>query len=269
MQQWLKVKWSGVDEFIAFDEDKDFDELTTIEQWKDEDGNTYEVTYNVDAEFKKTGKNGKNRTLKLIYEYSKQTDPKIKNQPAGEVRYGTSVINWDDGSAIGKAYWTDEDRHSGKDEDGEFKVSVMGGQKIPTGRKKTSVLGTSRPNQTKLREALLNLDKQCVLTGVKCRTVLEVAHLVPVAKGGHELIENGIILRADLHLLFDAGLIWFDVSGDRAAVKCSKKCSTDRYVTNLDGKFLPDNTFQRVKHALLERAKSLGGRGTDATEQNL
>jgi len=138
---------------------------------------------------------------------------------------------------------------------------VLGGQKLSiSDRAKKSVIVKQRPQQREFRDALIHLDKQCVLTGEKCREVLQAAHLIPVAKEGYEQIENGILLRADLHLLFDAGLIWFDVSGGSAAVNYSPGDLTERYVTDLEGKHLPLNTFRRVKAALVARAELPGGR---------
>src|SRR5690606_8613323 len=97
----------------------------------------------------------------------------------------------------------------------------------------------ARPEQARFRDALLALDKQCVLTGEKCRAALEAAHLVPVAREGYEQIENGILLRADVHSLLDAGLIWFVVSDTGAIVKCRDERSMASY-RKLDEKPLPD-----------------------------
>lgn len=256
MKQLLKVKWRDAEELIFFDEDIIFNELTTRERW----GDSTEVTYNAGALFKK---NGKTRTLILTYEYKNQTDTILKKQGPDKVPYGSSFINWDDGETKGEASWKG-DSHA--DWDGKVEVSVRGGR-LEVDKGKKPVLVTPRPTQTEFRNDLLTFDKQCVLTGETCPTVLEAAHLVPVAKKGHDQIGNGILLRADLHLLFDAGLIWFEVLKDRAVVKCSAEILTDHYVKKLNGKSLPNETFERVKDALEARAQLPGGRGRDATRQ--
>ena len=51
---------------------------------------------------------------------------------------------------------------------------------------------------------------RCALTGDKVRPVLEAAHIVPVAHGGAHRIDNGMLLRSDMHTLFDRGYIGFD-----------------------------------------------------------
>jgi len=51
---------------------------------------------------------------------------------------------------------------------------------------------------------------RCALTGEKVRPVLEAAHIVPVAVGGEHRVDNGLLLRSDMHTLFDRGFIAFD-----------------------------------------------------------
>lgn len=51
---------------------------------------------------------------------------------------------------------------------------------------------------------------RCALTGEKVRPVLEAAHIVPVASGGEHRLDNGLLLRSDMHTLFDRGYIAFD-----------------------------------------------------------
>ena len=49
--------------------------------------------------------------------------------------------------------------------------------------------------------------KRCALTGESTLPVLEAAHLVPYANEGTHDVRNGLLLRADFHKLFDAGLV--------------------------------------------------------------
>ncbi len=49
--------------------------------------------------------------------------------------------------------------------------------------------------------------KRCALTGESTLPVLEAAHIVPYADDGMHDIRNGLLLRADFHKLFDAGLV--------------------------------------------------------------
>jgi putative restriction endonuclease len=49
--------------------------------------------------------------------------------------------------------------------------------------------------------------KHCAITGEKALPVLEAAHIRPVAEGGMHRVDNGILLRSDVHALFDAGYV--------------------------------------------------------------
>jgi putative restriction endonuclease len=52
-----------------------------------------------------------------------------------------------------------------------------------------------------------NYGYHCAVTGDKVRPVLEAAHILPVASGGIHRPDNGLLLRSDIHTLFDRGYI--------------------------------------------------------------
>ena len=47
--------------------------------------------------------------------------------------------------------------------------------------------------------------RRCAMTGERVLPVLEAAHIQPYAKSGPHRVQNGVLLRSDLHTLFDAG----------------------------------------------------------------
>jgi len=49
--------------------------------------------------------------------------------------------------------------------------------------------------------------RRCAITGEKTLPVLEAAHIQPFAEQGPHLVANGLLLRSDLHTLFDRGYI--------------------------------------------------------------
>jgi putative restriction endonuclease len=49
--------------------------------------------------------------------------------------------------------------------------------------------------------------RRCAVTGEKTLPVLEAAHIKPYAEKGPHAISNGILLRSDLHKLFDLGYV--------------------------------------------------------------
>lgn len=73
----------------------------------------------------------------------------------------------------------------------------------------TSIL--QRRGQKNFRDALLKAyNSRCAITGCAVVDVLEAAHIVP-HRGQHtNRIDNGLLLRADIHALFDLGRIWID-----------------------------------------------------------
>ena len=78
-------------------------------------------------------------------------------------------------------------------------------------RQRYLALVWERPGQAKFRRAVFDIfGARCVITGCVTLTVLEAAHILPVASGGDDDGWNGIPLRADLHRLFDAGLLMID-----------------------------------------------------------
>jgi putative restriction endonuclease len=49
--------------------------------------------------------------------------------------------------------------------------------------------------------------RQCAITSEHTLPVLEAAHIKPVAIGGEHLESNGLLLRSDIHTLFDRGYV--------------------------------------------------------------
>lgn len=65
-----------------------------------------------------------------------------------------------------------------------------------------------RQGQRKFREDLIKVYKgRCAMTGCRVKGVLEAAHIKPYHLSKENNSENGILLRADLHTLFDLNLI--------------------------------------------------------------
>lgn len=66
----------------------------------------------------------------------------------------------------------------------------------------------ARRGQRKFRDALLKrYDRRCVITGCELVDVLEAAHIWPYRGQQDNHPQNGLLLRADIHTLFDLNLI--------------------------------------------------------------
>lgn len=71
----------------------------------------------------------------------------------------------------------------------------------------------TRRGQAQFRRALIEAyDGKCAFSGCDVLDVLESAHVVPHAHGGSYAVSNGLLLRADLHTLFDLHLIRIDAN---------------------------------------------------------
>ena len=71
-----------------------------------------------------------------------------------------------------------------------------------------------RQGQPEFRLALLALyEHKCAVSGCTTRDALQAAHIKSVSDGGTHSTSNGLILRADLHNLFDRGLMTIDEKG--------------------------------------------------------
>lgn len=49
--------------------------------------------------------------------------------------------------------------------------------------------------------------RRCAVTGERTLPVLEAAHIRPVSSGGLHQVDNGLLLRSDIHTLFDRGYV--------------------------------------------------------------
>ena len=60
------------------------------------------------------------------------------------------------------------------------------------------------------RELLAAYDGKCCVTDCDTKEVIEAAHIVPYRGAKTNDVRNGLILRSDLHTLFDRCMIWID-----------------------------------------------------------
>lgn len=93
--------------------------------------------------------------------------------------------------------------------------------------------------------------KRCALTGETLTELLEAAHVIPVTHPeGVDLPHNGLVLRVDLHRLFDAEppYFWIDSNG-RVVLAREAELSND-YRALLKGRSLDRTTAQRLQETL-------------------
>lgn len=81
-------------------------------------------------------------------------------------------------------------------------------ESIESPRYAESILSKVRLGQGAFRVLITDAySRRCSITGEKTLPVLEAAHIKPYAKSGPHFTSNGILLRSDIHRLFDLGYI--------------------------------------------------------------
>jgi putative restriction endonuclease len=80
-------------------------------------------------------------------------------------------------------------------------------------------------------------ERQCAITGEHTLPVLQAAHIRPVTQAGEHLVSNGLLMRSDVHTLFDRGYV--TVSPDfkfRVSNRLNEDWNNGKIYYQLDGR---------------------------------
>ena len=153
---------------------------------------------------------GNPATIRLTY--SKKDNKELADK--GEIVLGTFTFKIEDGEYHGTGKWIIE----GKREEWEVKWADPDPHQY--------YRSLARPEQPAFRAAVMKAyGSTCAISGCRTEEALEAAHVVPVSQGGGYAPENGILLRRDLHRLFDLDLVAINPEGLVVAV--SERISAD------------------------------------------
>lgn len=83
---------------------------------------------------------------------------------------------------------------------------------IEGGRERVAREIAIRRGQAAFRQRLIDAYGCCAISGSKVGLALEAAHIVPYQGPGTNHLSNGLLLRSDLHTLFDFGLLSVDAA---------------------------------------------------------
>jgi hypothetical protein len=89
-----------------------------------------------------------------------------------------------------------------------------------------------RSGQGPFRQALLRESEACAFTGTPVKEALEAAHIMPYRGIQTNDPDNGLLLRADVHALFDRGLLRIDPGNGRIQIDVALEGSVYK---DLDG----------------------------------
>jgi len=107
-----------------------------------------------------------------------------------------------------------------------------------------------RRGQAAFRKRLVGrYDGKCAISGCRVDQVLEAAHITPYFGAATNHVHNGLLLRADLHTLWDRGLL--AINPDSGKVWVEKEARIEEYKT-LHGRKLSGGWVKQCGPALLE-----------------
>ncbi|KVX00447.1 HNH endonuclease [Shewanella frigidimarina] len=114
----------------------------------------------------------------------------------------------------------------------------------------------TRKGQPYLRKILLDKYKStCIVTGCKIESLLEAAHILPHSENGSYNFDNGLLLRSDIHNLFDSNLLSINSDG---VLYISNGCHGSEYekynnikVLEVDSDVLRINLGNRFKKFII------------------
>lgn len=136
----------------------------------------------------------------------------------------------------------------------------LANKQAPTARSRTKEVRfrmaevEQRVGQPEFRAELLSAYRgQCAVSGCAITEVLQAAHIQPVKASGSHSIKNGLLLRADLHNLFDRGLLTIN---DRYIVSVAPEVRSDPQYRKFHAKrlmVLPKDSNLKPSQPLLRR----------------
>jgi hypothetical protein len=119
---------------------------------------------------------------------------------------------------------------------------------------KTEAAAVTRPGAADFRALVLDeYSNKCAVTGCGIVEVLEVAHIVPYYGVESDDVQNAIVLRSDIHKLFDRGLLSFNYSesGKELQVEVSNQITHEYGQLQNVSCTLPDNRDSKPSKAAL------------------
>ncbi len=234
----MVVHWSFGDEYIKLDPSTVSQKSRvnhTIQRWGNTEGmNTYRTKSRV--EMRSDG----GLLLRVFYE--KRLNPEVPEKVA---YWGEAKLEFKPGATKGAAVWEGSES---ADYDGKVIWECLPKGILQPERERRRAYSLKR--EQLLRAAVLAHDSCCAITGETTLKALDAAHIIPVKERGTDVVDNAILLRADIHRLFDAGCFSLDKKGSVCGVV---DCSDD-YVALLRGKKLSPSVRKRVADALAYRA---------------
>ena len=238
------IPWDWSKETILFDTDSPPTvgmRFTTHEIWPQDDDLL--VTYVTRV----TGytRTGTKHQLSLNYSLEDNLELQIHN-----LCWLSSTIEFDTQSMKCKATWLSSPPDKKYDGTSSGKIVRLD----PIEILEYEICTRIKRRQQEFKNALLSHTKACELTGESASSALDAAHITSVADFGTYSADNGLLLRADLHRLFDSNHLRIDPRTGR--VSLSKSVPKDSAYRDLvKGLKLNPKSLERVRSNLGKRKR--------------
>ena len=241
---FLQIQWiEGVETiFVDLDEPPEVDEvLRTTSLWH---GCTESVEYLTRVH--SYSRDGSRHTLMLVY--SESDNPHLSGMNDG---WGISTLIFDTTTIMLSATWANDPPR--KDYDNTAKTAKIIISESTEFLGFASVLRRKR-RQDAFKRDLLSIDRVCAITGESEPTALDAAHLIEVEQSGGYTPDNGLLLRADVHRLFDRRVLTIREGG---LLELSANLEpSSKYHSEMRNWKLASGTYQRIATSLAKRMRS-------------
>jgi hypothetical protein len=184
-----------------------------------------------------------NRGLMLCWRDAKPIGVMHQTSPKPAVRYQilglALVVGWDGGYFFFEGFGPNALAHPGGTNT-EIELLAAEQQRLAVDSRSFDPMGiidsrqrvlaqiVRRRGQQEFRERLLvAYGGRCAITGCDAVEALEAAHIVPYRGDDTNSVQNGLLLRADIHTLFDLGLV--GVRPETMEVVVSQKLKSTTY----------------------------------------
>src|SRR5438034_990356 len=139
-------------------------------------------------------------------------------KPERDIYIGTTKLRFSDAarSRVFAVLWKDKGARGYVDSGAKASwagpplSSIRAFRPPPTGdrRRRGLLASVLRPGQLRFRAILLDAyEARCCVTGSRITETLEAAHIMPYRGTQYDHVQNGLLLRADLHRLYDRRLL--------------------------------------------------------------
>ena len=235
----LKIRWQYVTERVRLNLDAILVGLGTIRTEETSGGSAEIIEYRPIVTYARNTLHGHN--IELLYEEEAHTELKGKG-----VIWGTTTIQLEPDLCHGVVSFASNPPRS-DDGRADLEISI---EKPASQLQRESITRIKRL-QTLFKGELLRRGKNCEISGETFVPVLEAAHVLDLEAGGPNCPENGLLLRADIHKLFDDG--YFTINADGTLSLDSRIIG--EYECLLRTARVSEKTMQRIAEFLPLRRK--------------